>query len=42
MNKEKAQAIVKNYNSKTKHTLTEKKNYFLARQFLKNEALKIN
>ena len=42
MNKEKANKIVAEYNSKKKHTVLEKAKYFEARTFLRNEALKIH
>ena len=41
MTKPEAQAIVKNYNSKKKHTMGEKMKFIKAQSFLRNEALKM-
>ena len=41
MTKAEAQAIVKDYNSKKKHTMGEKMKFIKAQSFLRNEALKM-
>jgi len=40
MNKEKANAIIKKYESQDKHSLSLKRDYFKAKNFLKNQAIK--